>query len=193
MSAYKYILIVLLIGILTAGTAQAQVQIEKRSMLINAQGSFSAYRGDLYGDPDEYYVINLELNYQRFFWQGVTLGVDLVYDLESIDNNTNRSTVGFGPIGGIYFGSVESSFITYFQSSVIFGKIQGGSPDRLNRIPDKSLLRPSFAVGILYLISDDFAVNGGLKYSLNITDADGSERLSESRLGFQLGLNLFLF
>lgn len=187
----KYIVSVLLL-VLATSLYGAEFPISKGASILGGQASFSKYSGDLYGNPDSYYVINLDFNYQKFVSQGVAVGFDFVYDLESEDNNS-QYTVAIGPVLSYFSGAGMEKYFPFIQGSIVVGKIHSQGYGTIVPEQDRTLIRPGVILGVVYLMAEHFGISGGLKYSLNVTRDDNGQSLKESRLGLQIGLNLLWY
>jgi hypothetical protein len=150
--------------------------------------------GDLYNytpqESNHAFLIDVNAEFLQFSWPHLAWGMSLGVTHVSHGDNS-ASLMAIGPLLAYYFGGKDSKYYPYVMASFRVGRIS------LNGIfddDDAVTYEYGGSIGLARFITRGMAITGSLDYVHESYEYDSDdEPFGEDRIGFSLGLRLFIY
>ena len=200
----KAIIILAMALLLAATVSSAEGPVDKGSMIVGGEVSFSSHGGDAYENSDGDGVTNIGFSpfLAYFVAPSIAVGGEVLYN-KSSQGDWSASTFGVGPTVAYFFNldatrtEVKGTVYPYVQAFFKYGKYTSGSGDNDHK---ETVTYFGGKGGIMYMLTDHWAVNANLNYqSENYKQTEPEvpegedDSVSGNTLGFNVGVTAFLF
>lgn len=200
----KKAIIILAMALLVAATvSSAEGPVDKGSMIVGGEVSFSSQGGDAYENDDGDGVTNIGFSpFLAFFVApSIAVGGEILYE-KSSQGDYSQSTFGVGPTVAYFFNldatrtEVKGTVYPYVQAFFKYAKYTSGPGYDFKR----TVTYFGGKGGIMYMLTEHWAVNTNLYYqSENYKQTEPEvpegedDSVSGNTLGFNVGVTAFLF
>jgi hypothetical protein len=182
----------LLAGMVPTVTQAQSYAVDRGSVLIDGQASFTSTGAEVDGEDVDDRVTQLSItpSLQYFILPGLALGGELTL-ARAWDDDDSNTVYGIGPAVTYYFGAGERPWYPYLGGSIQFTHEERDSDDGPD-LPDVSFRTYKGAAGLLFMMSPGVGINAELFYQLASQDT-GDLDLERDIYGLAVGVSAFVF
>jgi hypothetical protein len=194
----KAIIILAMAMLLAASISSAEGPVDKGSMIVGGEVSFTSQGGDLYENSDEDGVTTIAFmpNLSFFVAPSIAVGGEVIFQKFS-QGDYSESAFGIGPTVAYFFNTdptrteIKGAVYPYVQVYFQYIKLSRDAGDG-----DDEATMTAFGGkgGIMYMLTKHWAVNSNLYFQSESFKPDGADdSVSGSTMGLSVGVTAFLF